>query len=34
LIGVRWLFVLTGALGTLVSLLAFLSGELRRAEES
>lgn len=34
LIGVRWLFVLTGALGTLVSLLAFLSGELSRAEES
>jgi DHA3 family macrolide efflux protein-like MFS transporter len=32
-IGVRWLFVLTGALGTLVSLLDFLSRELRRANE-
>lgn len=29
-IGVRWLFVLMGGLGTLVSLLAFLSPELRK----
>ncbi|MGP7795663.1 MFS transporter [Sphingomonas sp. CLY1604] len=32
LIGVRWLFVLMGAAGTMVSLMAFLSGELRRAD--
>ncbi len=32
LIGVRWMFVLTGGLGTLVSLSAFLSSELRDAD--
>ncbi len=32
LIGVRWLFVLTGVLGTMASVAAFLSTELRNAD--